>query len=107
MIGEQIKGLRKANKYTQSDLAALLSVSKQAVSNWENNNVVPSVEQVKNIARLFGCSTDYLLEMTTMYEACFEVSGLTIDQTAHIQVLINDLRRINEMKRTSPEKEKN
>ena len=42
MLGERILELRTAHNWTQVQLAQKLNVSKQAVSNWENNNILPS-----------------------------------------------------------------
>ena len=38
MFGDQIKKIRKSNKMSQVEFAEILNVSKQSVSNWENNN---------------------------------------------------------------------
>ena len=63
MLGDRIKTLRTARNLSQVELARKLNVSKQSVSNWENNNILPSVDIVKKLALFFSCSTDYLLEM--------------------------------------------
>ena len=36
-FGEQIKSIRQKEKLTQEQFAMKLNVSRQAVSNWENN----------------------------------------------------------------------
>ena len=63
MLGDRIKTLRTARNLSQVELARKLNVSKQSVSNWENNNILPSVDIVKKLALFFSCSADYLLEM--------------------------------------------
>lgn len=94
MIGEQIKALRTAHNMTQVQLARRLNVSKQSVSNWENNNILPSVEQVVRIAEYFGCTTDYLLEMESG-RVFIEVGSLTERQAADIQRVVNDMKELN------------
>ena len=89
MIGEQIKALRIARKMSQVDLASALNVSKQSVSNWENNNILPSVEMLVIIAKFFSVSTDYLLELDN--RIYLETTGLNQTQIAHIQQIINDI----------------
>ena len=42
MLNERIRQLREARGMTQVELARQLSVTKQSVSNWENNNIQPS-----------------------------------------------------------------
>ena len=44
MFGDMIKNLRQSRNLNQVQLAASLNVSKQTVSNWENNNILPSIE---------------------------------------------------------------
>lgn len=46
MFGDQIKALRQAAKLNQVQLAEKLNVSKQSVSNWENNNIMPSIDML-------------------------------------------------------------
>ena len=94
MIGDQIKILRTAHNLTQVQLARRLSVSKQSVSNWENNNILPSAEQIVRMAEYFGCTTDYLLEMGKD-RVFLEVGGLTAEQAAHLQQLANDMKALN------------
>ncbi len=94
MLGEQIKSLRIAHNISQVSLANQLGVTKQSVSNWENNNILPSIEMLKKIATYFCCTTDYLLELDN--ERVFiDTTGLTLEQIAHIQLLINDFRTLN------------
>jgi len=93
MFGDQIKALRKSHNLNQVQLAQKLDVSKQTVSNWENNNILPSIEMLIKIARFFSVSTDYLLELDE--RTYIEVTGLSNSQLAHIQQIISDLKHIN------------
>lgn len=61
-FGEKISKLRKDNNYTQEQLADILEVSRQSVSKWESNSAYPETEKLIRLARLFDCSTDYLLK---------------------------------------------
>ena len=46
MFGEMIRKLRTAHSLNQVQLAGKLGVSKQTVSNWDNNNILPSSEML-------------------------------------------------------------
>ena len=46
MLGDIIKTLRLSHTLSQVQLAKSLNVSKQTVSNWENNNILPSIIMV-------------------------------------------------------------
>ena len=61
ILNQQIRALRTARKMSQVELANALGVSKQSVSNWENDNIQPSIEMLVRIAGVFSVSTDYLL----------------------------------------------
>ncbi len=89
MLGEIIKKLRIARGLNQVQLAQKLDVSKQTISNWENNNILPSVEMLMKSSRFFSVSTDFLLELDT--REYIEVSGLSQTHLAHIQQIINDI----------------
>ena len=94
MLGEQIRTLRTAKNLSQVQLAARLGVTKQSVSNWENNNILPSVDMLKKIALFFSCSTDYLLELDSG-RIFIETTNLSSEQVDHIQQLVSDLEILN------------
>lgn len=96
MIGEQIKALRIARNMSQVELASALNVSKQSVSNWENNNILPSVEVIKQLARFFSCSSDYLLELDSSTKSYIDISELSLEQAAHVASLVNDIKNLNQ-----------
>ncbi len=89
MLCERIRELRMARGWNQVQLAEQLSVTKQSVSNWENDNILPSVEMLVKLAELFGVTTDYLLGREA--HSRLDVSGLSEAETAHIRQLIADL----------------
>ncbi len=89
MLSSRIKHLRTAHSLSQVELAKALNVSKQSVSNWENDNIQPSIEMLIKIAALFHVSTDYLLGLDN--REYLLISGLTTEQRTHIQLIINDI----------------
>lgn len=94
MLGDQIRTLRLQFKLTQSDLSEKLGVSKQSISCWENNTNIPSVDIVCQIARIFGCTTDYLLEMDDR-TYLIETNHLTESQAAQIKNMVAEFEKIN------------
>ena len=64
MFGDQIKNLRMSKCLNQVEMAKILGVTKQSVSNWENENIMPSVDMLIKLAQFFNVSTDYLLGLT-------------------------------------------
>lgn len=60
-IGKKIKYLRHEKDITQEEFAAVLGVSYQSVSRWENDICYPDIELLPNIAEFFGITVDSLM----------------------------------------------
>ena len=60
-FGEQIKKLRKETQLTQEQFAEKLNISRQAISNWENNRNLPDIEMLIQISKVFQISLDQLI----------------------------------------------
>ncbi|HIZ60497.1 MAG TPA: helix-turn-helix domain-containing protein, partial [Candidatus Dorea faecipullorum] len=59
-IGEQISRLRKQKGLSQDEFANVLKVSRQTVSNWENEKSYPDLEMLVKISDYFEISVDEL-----------------------------------------------
>ena len=90
MLSKRIHALRMALGWSQVELAQRLRVSKQTVSNWENDNIQPSIDMLVRMSRTFGVSTDYLLGLEEIPR--LNVEGLSPAAVAHLSLLIEDLR---------------
>ena len=91
MLGDTIKELRCAQKLSQVELAQRLGVSKQSVSNWENENILPSIEMLIKLSALLCVSTDYLLGLSE--DRSLNVAGLDPESIALLSCLIEKLRK--------------
>ena len=60
-FSEQIKNLRTQEKLTQEQFAEKLNITRQAVSNWENDRNLPDIEMLILIAQNFHISLDELI----------------------------------------------
>ena len=61
-FGEQIKSIRKRENLTQEQFAMKLNVSRQAVSNWENNKNLPDIGMLILMSNVFQISLDQLIK---------------------------------------------
>lgn len=61
MIGRNIKASRENKNMTQSELADRLCVTRQAVSNWENEKTEPDIETLQRIADVLEISIEELI----------------------------------------------
>ena len=59
-IGERITELRKDRKLSQGQLAALLDVTRQAVSKWENDQSSPDTIKLIQLADVLDTDVEYL-----------------------------------------------
>ena len=71
-------------------LAQKLNITKQTVSNWENENIQPSVEMLIRLSGLFRVTADYLLGMDDLKR--IDVSDLPTTFVAHLVQIIDDYR---------------
>ena len=83
MLNENIKNFRKNKGYTQEELANKLNVVRQTISTWEKGYSVPDAEMLKKLAEIFDTNVSQLL-------------GSTIEQDSNIDLLAEQLARINE-----------
>lgn len=61
-IGDKILKARKNTNLTQNQLAQMLGVTRQSVSNWENNRAYPDIVSVIKISDICKISIDSLLK---------------------------------------------
>ena len=61
-LGKQIKKCRQDAKLTQEELAERIYVSRQTVSNWENDKSYPDVNSLVLLSEVFRVSLDKLIK---------------------------------------------
>ena len=61
-IGKQIKKYRTEMKFSQEELSEKIFVSRQTISNWENNKNYPDVKSLLLLSSLFNVSLDILIK---------------------------------------------
>lgn len=60
-IGKRIQLCRKQQGYTQEQIAEMMGVSLQMVSNLERGNKAIRIDNLVNLSRILDVSTDYIL----------------------------------------------
>ncbi|WP_026527991.1 helix-turn-helix domain-containing protein [Butyrivibrio sp. VCD2006] len=61
-LGNRLKELRKSLNINQDELAEKLFVTRQTISNWENDKSYPDIQSVLLISDIFDVSIDQLLK---------------------------------------------
>lgn len=76
-LGKNIQYLRKQKKITQEQLAEMMSVSRQTISRWEADEIVPELNKLVALSDMFSCKLDALIKEDMA--ACDEIySDITI-----------------------------
>lgn len=61
-FGKQIKKLRQEAQLSQEELAERIYVSRQTISNWENDKSYPDVNSLVLLSETFQISLDKLIK---------------------------------------------
>ncbi len=65
MLSEQLKIIRRANKFTQQGLADAIGIERSTYASYETGRNKPDVILLSKIAKVFNVSSDFLLEIDT------------------------------------------
>ena len=94
MLGDRIREIRIAKRMSQVELAHIIGVTKQSISNWENENIQPSIEMLSRVADALSVSVDFLLDKKE--GRYLNVTGLPEATVQHLQALVTALRQTEE-----------
>lgn len=67
-LSDKIKTHRQRIGLSQEQLAEKLCVSRQAVTKWETSLGTPDIQNLQNLASIFGCSVDSLLSDNDVFD---------------------------------------
>ena len=77
----RIKELRTGIGMKQVDLAKLLKVRQNTVSNWENERCQPDQDALRSMSEIFDASIDYILGNSDIKKApSLEDAGLSAEE---------------------------
>lgn len=86
-IGKRIREYRKIYNLSQEQLADKIFVSRQTVSNWENNKTYPDIQIIVSLSILFNVSLDELIR-EDLEEMKMKISNNKATKRANIYSLI-------------------
>lgn len=90
-LGNKLIKLRKRDKISQEVLAEMLGVSRQTISNWENDLTKPDICQLKKISKIFNISIDEFLDNSVrdiIEKKVSKTEELTNKTTKNIRIMI-------------------
>lgn len=109
-VAKNIKNARTKKNMTQLELADIVGVSYQAVSNWERGNSMPDISKISDISKALDMDVTELLgndNETTAVRKVLEKSPepLTAEELSDVAPMLPPMDLTQEVKRTS-QKEK-
>lgn len=91
-IGNRLKNARNEKGMTQEHAAELLGVSRQTISNWENNKSYPDIISVIKMSDLYSVGLDHLLKedntMKQTYQEFLEESTNTVKAKKNLSKIV-------------------
>ena len=91
-IGSKLKNARNNIGLTQEQAAEVLGVSRQTISNWENNKSYPDIISVIKMSDIYSVSLDHLLKeessMKQTYQEFLEESTNTVKAKRRLEKII-------------------
>ncbi|MTV47724.1 helix-turn-helix domain-containing protein [Heliobacillus mobilis] len=94
MLGERLKKLREQKSLSQTELGNHFSLSKQAISGYENGTRSPDATTLGLLADFFSVSVDYLLGRTDIpspKQAVLDIERALSDDT-ELALFFNELK---------------
>lgn len=91
-IGSKLNNARNNCRLTQEQAAEVLGVSRQTISNWENNKSYPDIISVIKMSDIYSVSLDHLLKeeksMNQTYQEFLEESTNTVKAKRRLEKII-------------------
>jgi len=87
---DRLKQLRLRKGYTQQDLADAVKMTQAQIARWENGNSEPLADAVAQLARVIGCTTDWLLGLAEQPQGYARPPELSIDEQRLIELYRQD-----------------
>jgi len=92
-LGQRLQEQRRLKNLSQKEVAKSIGISASIVSNYESGERTPSVESLIALARLYHCSTDYLLGFDKIdKDRLLDVSMLNEEQRKLLQHFLSSIQ---------------
>ncbi len=102
--GQRIVEFRKRKNLTQAELADMMNVSYQAISNWERGNSMPDISKLPDLAAAFDCNIEALLGTSEKTDLIFDILNANTEEMKEKMTVerLSDLAPILKPDQTAP-----
>lgn len=90
-LGERLQNQRVLLNISQKEAAIAIGASASIISNYESGERTPSLENLIALARLYHCSTDYLLGFDCDDHTSLDTSMLNSSQKQLLQRFLQSI----------------
>lgn len=102
-IGNNLRILREANKFTQEQVASFLEINRSTYSNYETGDREAPFDILEKVSNLYGCDLHLLFEenvdiVREMLVCAFRVDNLSnsdITEIAYFKSIVKDYIKMN------------
>ena len=92
-LPEKLRALRTKYNLSQKEAASRVGISPSIISGYETGERTPSTENLLALARLYRCSTDYLLGNNMQFTGItLDVTELKASQVRALKALIETMK---------------
>ena len=99
MLGEKIRQIRENSNYTKSQFAEQVGIDRKTLIRWENDESVPSIEQVNRIIEITGANAEDFIQISDG-EAKGEETAVKSAAELQIEELKNEIVQIKRRNNT-------
>lgn len=75
-LSKNLRTLRKMHHLTQTNLSAILNISRQAYSNYENNKRTPDLDSLIKLTQIYHISLDQLVNRNIANDALEDAGSI-------------------------------
>lgn len=93
VIGQNIRNQRKRKGFSQEELAEAVGVSRQTIVNWENGKVMPLLENIEEMCRIFNVSYEELAGKSKLEDASTEAEEIAVAEAEKEDVCLTDEKK--------------
>lgn len=87
-LGDEIKDKRLKLRLTQDQVSQELHISRQTLSNWENNKTLPDIQSLISLSNLYGLSLDELIKEDTRLQKKIKIKDNFEDMIMYLGCIV-------------------
>lgn len=92
MLSEQLRTIRRANRYTQQQVSDILNIERSTYASYETGRNRPDVALLQNFAKIFNVTVDFILNIEPQNSLAVYDDGVSYKKKSN-GALLSDLTK--------------